>query len=365
MNVKWLAVAAAALVTGGPVHAYDVSESLSIGGTLGGAYQCLSVSGDSDSDDACRGAVPFQAEVGFRPSETNELFFKLGFAAGNGLNPVSPFLLAPWAADLEDDVKDINGRGRDYLLAAWYKHTFALANESSLGASIGILDSTDYLDGNAYANDEYTQFMNEAFVNSGSYGLPSYDTGAALEWESGNWSARAIGMSVGENDDGNGFTFWGVEAAYRAETALGEGNYRVTLAGASEEFLDPEGEQKEDRLAWGISFDQAFGEVVGGFLRLGWQTDDAAVTHKALYSGGLNLQGVGWGREADNVGVGYAYLDGGNLDVSSTQVAELYYRFGVNEYLGITADVQYMSDEYEEDSDVEGWVLGVRAVAAF
>lgn len=74
------------------------------------------------------------------------------------------------------------------------------------------MDSTDYLDGNEYANDEYTQFMNEALVNSGSYGLPSYAPGAALEWAAGPWSLNAIGMNVAENDDGNNFNFWGVQA---------------------------------------------------------------------------------------------------------------------------------------------------------
>jgi porin len=357
--------AAAALAVGIPAHAYDVNESLSVGATLAGAGQCQSPSGHGEADDACRGAVPFQLEVSLRPSEADELFVKLGFAAGNGLNPISRFALATWAADLEDDVRDLNGRDRDYLLAAWYRHTFTFADESTLGASFGILDSTDYLDGNAYASDEYTQFMNEAFVNSGSYGLPSYDTGAALEWKSGPWSGSALAMNVGENDDGNNYNFWGVQAAHHADTALGAGNYRLTLVGASEEFLDPKGTEKESRLAWGLSFDQAFGEVVGGFLRLGWQTDDAAVTYRALYSGGLSFHGSGWGRDADNIGLGYAYLDGGNLDVRRTQVAELYYRFGVTEYLGTTADVQYMQDEYADEPDNKGWVVAVRAVATF
>jgi len=68
-----------------------------------------------------------------------------------------------------------------------------------VGATLGILDSTDYLDANEYANDEYTQFMNEAFVNSGSYGLPSYDTGAVIEWAAGPWSVNALGMNIEEN----------------------------------------------------------------------------------------------------------------------------------------------------------------------
>lgn len=66
--------------------------------------------------------------------------------------------LSPWAADLEDDLKDINGCGRDYLLTAWYRHGFSLAQDNRLNITLGIIDSTDFLDNNAYANDEYTQF---------------------------------------------------------------------------------------------------------------------------------------------------------------------------------------------------------------
>jgi len=53
------------------------------------------------------------------------LHLKLGFAVDNGLARVSPFTLSSWAADLEDDVRNINGSGRNYLLSAWWRYSFA------------------------------------------------------------------------------------------------------------------------------------------------------------------------------------------------------------------------------------------------
>ena len=176
-NICRLLVALTLICPTLPLQAYDVNDRFSVNGIVAGTGQCQNVSArlpsasyDDDSsfetfDNDCRGALPLQLEASFNPNDANELFVKFGFAAGNGLNEVSPWALAPWAADLEDDVKNINGRSRDYLLAAWYKHTFSLVNDSTLGATLGILDSTDYLDANEYANDEHTQFMNEAFVN--------------------------------------------------------------------------------------------------------------------------------------------------------------------------------------------------------
>ena len=375
-----------------PALAFDVNDKLSVGGLLAAAGQCQGVSAllpaEADDEipdgtvespginssmgafhDGCRGGMPIQLEVSFHPDAANEFYAKLGFAAGNGLNPISPGVLAPWAADLEDDVQDINGSGRDYLLAAWYKHTFTFADKGTLGASFGLLDSTDYVDGNEYANDEYAQFMNEVFVNSGSYGLPSYAPGAALEWASGPWSLNAVGMSIAENDDGNQFNFWGVQGGYRMESALGTGNYRVILAGASSAFPDPEGSTEERRLAWGLSFDQAIDEEVGVFLRCAWQSQDAAVDYKALYSGGLSFNGAGWHRELDTIGLGYGYLEGGNLDIEHTHVLEAYYRLGLNDSIALTADLQYISDVRTQvdpvQQDPEGWVLGMRFTAEF
>ena len=143
----------------------DLVKYVSIGGVLSGAYQYEWVNGPSGLDELGRGAVAFQPEVSITPTENDEIFFLFGFAAGNGLPGVTPFILASWAAGLEDDVKNINGRNRDFLLQAWYKHTFAFNEDHSLGLTGGIIDATNYLDDNAYSNDEYTQFMNEALVN--------------------------------------------------------------------------------------------------------------------------------------------------------------------------------------------------------
>ena len=101
------------------VGAYDLTEQFSIGGVIAAGYQYQALDRDDGGKDKGGGAVPVQPEVSFRLTERDAFFLKLGFAAGNGLNNKTPFTLAPWAADLEDDVRDINGRNRDYLLTAW------------------------------------------------------------------------------------------------------------------------------------------------------------------------------------------------------------------------------------------------------
>jgi hypothetical protein len=353
----------------GGVREKSVVERLSITGVMAGAYQYQSVSDAPEASDTGRGAFVFEPEFGIALSERDEIATKFGFAAGNGLNEQSPFMFAPWAADQEDDMKDINGRNRDYLLTAWYKHTFEFSGDHSLGLTGGLIDSTDYLDENAFSNDEFTQFMNEALVNGPNGFLPSYDIGGAVEWEYGNFSLRGVVMGIGANEEeegGRAYNFYGAMLGYTIQTGLGEGHYRVTLDLTSDDFDNPEATKKESKKCILLSFDQQLGEILGAWIRFGRQDDDPAIVCEKLYSGGLNISGKLWNREEDNIGIAYAYLDGGNLDLDSSNIFEAYGRFALLEFLAITADFQYMKDDYKNmNDDPKGCIYGVRLVAEF
>ena len=348
-----------------------IDKKVSLGGVVSGAYQYEWVDGPSDPGDSGRGALAIQPQVGITPTPADEILFKFGFAAGNGLNGVTAFNLAPWASDLENDVKNINGRDRDYLLTAWYKHRFEFDADHGLGLTGGLIDATDYMDENAYSNDEYTQFMNEALVNAPNTILPSYDIGGALEWNFRPFEIAAVYMNVGENDDGNNFNFFGTQLMYTLERSGGQGHYRIAWYVTSDAFLDAAGTSKKRRHTLIASLDQAFGEVFGAWIRLALQDDSAAVDYKGLYSGGINVNGSWWGRAKDNLGIGYAFVDGAEQTpdgICSSQVAEAYVNFGLNAYLSVTLDLQYIQDRYApaaSGSDVKGWIAGVRATAEF
>ena len=348
-----------------PALAYDVNEQLSIGGILAGAIQCQNLSDAPGYDDTCEYGIPFQPQMSFRPNDTDEVFFKLGFAAGNGLNEVTPFRVSPWAASLENDVKNINGRDRDYLLTAWYKHTFTVDAANTIDATFGIIDATDYLDENAYANDEYTQFMNAALTNGPNVFLPSYDIGASAVWHMQQWTFSGVVMDIGENVDGNNTTFYGLQAEYKAITPHGTGNYRVIVSNTSKDFLNETGTELVKRNSIILSFDQEFGEVTGGWIRFGWRNDDAVANYQAIYSGGVDIKGKHWARPADNIGIGMAYLDGGNQNIAETSLAEVYYRWQLNDVFGLTADLQYQNDSYKTGEDPSGFIYGLRATAEF
>ena len=348
------------------VGAMEITDTFSIGGILAGAYQYQDVSDASGFENTGRGGLSFQPEISFTPTDNDEIFAKFGFGAGNALNGgTSPFNLAPWAAGLEADVENINGRQRDYLLTVWYKHTFLFGEDHSLGLTGGLIDSTDYLDENAYANDEYTQFMNEALVNGPNVFAPSFDIGGVLEWDVHNFAVKGVVMQVGENDDLRSYHFYGAQVGYMVKTGLGEGNYRLIVSGTSEDFNNPQGTSFESRAAAIFSFDQQFGESLGAWVRFGRQDDKALINYQSLYSGGIDISGKLWKRENDNIGIGYAYLSGGNFSIDNTQVAEAYVRFLLNEIFALTLDVQWMKDDLVAGDGPKGFIYGVRMTAEF
>lgn len=340
-------------------------SKLTVGGVLAGAYQYQFLNRGNEGRDEGGGSFTFQPELGLQLTAQDELFVKFGFAVDNGLNDKTPFTLGTWGADLEDDVTNINGRDRDHLLTAWYKHVFELSENHRLGLTGGLIDATDYLDENVYSNDEYTQFMNPALVNSPNAFLPSYDLGGALEWELGPFGLTSVVMNIGENDDSNSFWYYGLQLGYTLGTNLGEGNYRAILSVASDDFRNPEDTRNESLSVLLFSFDQEFGDVLGGFVRLGWQDDQAAIDYSAIYSGGLNISGLLWRRVQDDIGIAYAYLDGGNSSIDQTQVLEVYVRFVLNDYFAVTADLQYQDERLEDAGGFEGIIPGIRLTAEF
>jgi hypothetical protein len=371
-RVFYLLATGGFLAAGDDGLAYEINDMLSIGGIIAGIYQYQDVGDNAPVyENEGRGFMVLEPEISFTPTEHDQFFAKFGFGAGNGLNEGgrSPFILAPWGGNVQDDYKHINGRNRNYLLTAWCKHTFELGEENTLGLTGGIIDATDYLDENAFSNDEYTQFMNEALINGPNAFLPSYDVGGAIEWAMGAFSAKGVAMAVGSNGEEGEYeepyNFFGMQLAYTTDFGLGEGNYRLILNTTTSDFSNVAGTEKEPLTAALISFDQQLGEILGAWIRFGWQDDKAAVDYQAIYSGGLSIKGIIWGRESDNIGIGYAHLVGGNLDVNHTDVVEVYGRFAFYDYFAVTGDVQYMKDSMAVGDSPSGWIFGIRLTAEF
>jgi porin len=140
----------------------------------------------------------------------------------------------------------------------------------------------------------------------------------------------------------------------------------LIVDGTSKQFLDKDGD-KERRTAVTLSADQELGDIFGAFIRFGWQDDSALIDFDYLLSGGINILGSWYGREQDNIGIGYAYLHGDNdSDIDYDQVLEVYWRVAFNDYFCATADFQYVTESWDDSSeDISGIVAGIRLTAEF
>lgn len=352
--------------------AYDVTDKLSLEVTGTGIFQYGDFKHtDSRIDDRSSGAVVVDLLGDFHPTDRDEFQVLLSYASGNAFNndaAQAGFTLAPFADDLEDDLRNINGRNRDALLTAWYKHTFGNKNRST-GLTGGIIDSTAYLDDNAFANDELSQFMNDIFVNNTLLNLPSYDNGGAVEFNSGKWHVRGVAMNSltgPEDQGGKSYNYYGAQFGYTSKSAGGnEGNYRIIVYTTTKDFANAAGTAFEPLRGVGISLDQAFSEKLGLFARLGWQDDDAAVDHNAVYSVGLQVSGIRKGE--DTAGVGIAFLNGAdNSGLDDTLAFEGYVKFKLGEYADVSFDIQYMEENRVGPlNDPETWIIGARINAYF
>ncbi|MEJ5227499.1 carbohydrate porin [Thermodesulfovibrio sp.] len=359
------------------VHAVDITDNLSVSGTATTVYQWLNLTkGYTDEENGTkkkdRGSAVIDFNVSFKPYEQGELFLRASFAKGDGLKAVSPFVLSPNADDLLHDLKNINGHSRDHLLELWYAHKFELQKEMSLRIQGGIIDSTAFIDDNAYANSEIQQFMNSALVNNPIANRPTYDAGAVIEFEWDKFHLRVLGMRS-KNDIERKFNIAVVQAGYKLDTELGEGNYRIYAYTTDRKFPDWDGDVNKALKGVGVSFDQQLiKDTLGAFFRAGWQDDSVKTDYHRMFSFGMNLNGIIWGRKGDEIGLGYAYLKSPskNEELKHSQVFESYIKFRLFCYKTLSSDItfdyQYIRDRARESRDTKaGNVYGIRLNFSF
>jgi len=370
--------------------ALEVNEKLSLEANLTWVHQWLEKK-KGDFKDKDRGSAVLDGRLSFKPTEVDEFSLRASFAKENGLKKVNPFVLSPNADDLRDDLHNINGRSRDHLQELWYARTFSLPGNFTLKGTLGIIDATAFIDENRFANDELTQFMNEALVNNPTANLVSYDYGVALELGKGPFSFKVLGMQSKtefESEDlelkrrfhRKNYNYYASQVGYRWEPPLGEGNLRVYGFTTNKKFPSFDEEPKKKALkGWGVSFDQdLIKEHLGVFARVGFQSDKVLVDYKSMYSLGLSSKiCIPRFREL-TLGAGYAYLKAPSKheELKNTRLLEAYvaiplYKVEKKFSSILTLDWQYMKDKLKENeeegipSERRGHIWGIRLNLAF
>ena len=261
--------------------------------------------------------------------------------------------------------------------------------------TVGRFAVGDYFDGNAYAKDPRTDFMNWAMWSSAAYDfpadLPGFTRGAVVELNRKDWAIRAGLFQVPSQPNSDVLTFKTGGAVIEFEERhtifsqpgklrLGvfanrgnTGNYREALAVSTVnpgiDINDIMVGDRRERSKYGfyINAEQQVANDIGIFARASWndgQNEILSFTDiDRSVSGGVSVKGSYWGRPNDTFALGGAinglssahrdFLAGGGkglligdgrLNYDNERILETYYAVALSKAFTFTADYQLIAN---------------------
>jgi len=280
----------------------------------------------------------------------------------------------------------------------WYQQDFW---DGALQLRLGKIDLTGgfehrgcpvSFDCSSYANDENTQFLNNALINNPTIPFPDYGLSAAVHYAPARlWyvsaavadaqaDLRETGFNTTFHDEDDFFYVLetGITPQLNSENRSLQGAYRLGL------WYDPQkkqefstGKVRRDDVGFYLTCDQmVFKENedpedmqgLGLFARYGWASSKVNdVT--SFYSAGIQYRGLASGRDEDVLGLGFAQgffsdrASGFTDDYES--VWELYYTAQLTRWMAFSPDVQYITNPGGDGAAGDALVFGARAQIAF
>ncbi len=324
-----------------------------------------------DYEDANGAGFVADLELSFEPLQNGEFFMRVHAGEGQGAD-VDLVDNDALFANLNTIADDNPGNDGLSVLEAFYTQSFC--NERYL-FSIGKTEQVVFIDDNAFANDEYTQFVGKPFVNNPM--LDSEDEfGPLMAAQVSPWQQLTLTFlyestsrpnleeDVQKSIYDNIFDTPFVAAQVTCSPKIFgmDGNYRLYGWGATYNHPQVSGDGTDKGWGIGLSLDQMVHEKVGLFARFAY-SNDQVYEAPWFWSVGANLKGLIPCRDEDEIGLGIAGLEANSdLGYNGTELhLEAYYRFVLSEYFSISPDIQFVSDplgKSSNDNIVVGMVKG-------
>ena len=292
------------------------------------------------------GSFDIYAHTAFGPNSL--LFFDLEAVGGNG--PAEFYSTTTGLNDDAGSTQDEDGTDRLAVLEAWYE--FAMLGER-FTVTAGKIDLTNYFDNNASANDETTQFISGAFVNSAAFAVPENAPGVRFRTSLADRFHFQVGLSSTDNSGKD----------------LLEDIYRIAGAGFA---LFPESDFESnfrlygyqhpssgDAFGWGISFDQVSFGAFNLFARYGRNQNELSEFWgvESAWSAGGRLV-----REIAGKTVVLSLAAGENIHAESglnnERIMEVYSRCRLNRWVCISPHLQMVWNAGGSTEDIT--LFGIR-----
>jgi hypothetical protein len=376
----------------------EALEGVSVGASLVGVAQKVSrggtASGDPESRANYRGDVSVTLPVGTMGNSDGKLFAHVRFGQGAGV------ALRPTYTGTANTTAFETNAGPDdsfaILAQAWYQLSIPLGGGSKATArehlhfTVGKIDPFVFFDQNGAADDESAKFLNNVFVHNplldsgGDTGADAYGfaPGAIVKYENNVEKGAEWAMSLGAFGSGPGANFSGnlsdpfviaqIETAARINFLPGSYRLYAWTNGRAEGYDG----LMHRHSGVGASIDQKVMDDVTLFGRYGHHTTGKVTFDRALTLG-AELQGTGWKRGADAIGIALgrlrtssAYRDDSLATVGYEaagyeQQAEIYYRYKLNKAVELTPDLQWIRRPGGDASADAVKVVGLRATLGF
>ncbi|MDN3510637.1 MAG: carbohydrate porin [Candidatus Jettenia sp.] len=230
--------------------------------------------------------------------------------------------------------------------------------DNRLSLVAGKIDLGNYFDTNALANDETTQFITNAFVNSASLEQPDLGPGLVAFFD----TKKGLNMGLGlQSNDNSGLRITDelyaiAEIGYTTDKLFSrKGTYRIwgRING-----------DNDDNKGFGVSIDQEITNRIALFGRYGANENDPEETEIAsAWSTGLRMSVPFLTRFEDEVAIAFGQIDKAGGDYESS--TELYYKVDINEHLSLSTHFQTIFDPAGVGSDDTAMVAGFRTQVNF
>jgi len=294
---------------------------------------------------------------------------------------------------------DAGSRETLVITEFWWEQTML---DDTLRLRLGKLDMTGgfehhgcpvSFDCSSYANDETSQFLNNALINNPTIPFPDYGLGAVLYWNPIEWWYASVGIADAQADaretgfrttfGGEDYFFYIFETGVspKLDSANGplQGTYRIGLWNDPQPKANSDDTKNyRDDVGFYICCDQVLAKEnsdpedsqgLGAFFRYGYAPSKRNdITN--FWSFGFQYQGLVDGRDDDVLGVGFAQgVFSDSADSTYTDgyenALELYYNAQVAGWLNISPSIQYITNPGGNKAISDAVVLGVRVQMTF
>ncbi|RCW38949.1 carbohydrate porin [Marinilabilia salmonicolor] len=286
------------------------------------------------------GSFDIYAHTAFSPNSL--LFFDLEAIGGNGPDQYYPNLAG--ANGDAGSTQSSDGTDRLTILEAWTE--FTMLNKA-ITITAGKIDLTNYFDNNSSANDETMQFISGSFINSAAFAVPANSPGVRLRTTLLNKYHFQFGVSSSDNSGDEifhdiyriGSLGWTVLPGTGFESNLRIYGYQHPLANHG--------------CGWGVSFDKIMFNDYHIFGRYGQNEDNVAQLWgvKQAWSAGTRFVKT-IANQTLAIGLAYGENFPYNDQIAKEQVAELYFRRQVNQWIHISPHVQGIRNANGIEEDV-------------